>query len=63
MQKVSGKPYPATYPAPQPKHRLQDLPLFSVTGVDFTGALHVHNNNGETNLRYIYAYLRVQILG
>ena len=45
-----GRPYPAPDPAPLPKHRLQDLPPFSVTGVDFTGALHVHNNNGETKV-------------
>lgn len=42
-----GKPYMNPDPAPLPKHRLQDLPPFTVTGVDFTGALYVHHNNEE----------------
>ena len=34
-----GKPYPL--PDPLPKNRVQDLSLFTVTGVDFTRALYV----------------------
>ena len=42
-----GKSYPNTDLALLPKHRLQDLPLFTVTGVDFTRALFIHHNNEE----------------
>ena len=33
------RPYSAPDPAPLPRFRTQDTPLFTVTGVDFTGAL------------------------
>ena len=42
-----GKPYSAPEPAPLPKDRLRDVPPFTVTGVDFTGALYVQEATGE----------------
>ena len=39
--------------APLPKVRAQDVPPFSVTGVDFTGALYVKQNDGEEGKVYI----------
>ena len=46
-RKHSGKPYTAPDPAPLPKARLQNVQPFSVTGVDFTGALYVYNRGEE----------------
>ena len=46
-KKHSGKPYTAPDPAPLPKMRMQDARSFSVTGVDFTGALYVHHGGEE----------------
>ena len=46
-KKHSGKPYTAPDPAPLPKMRMQDARPFSVTGVDFTGALYVHHGGQE----------------
>ena len=43
----SGKPYKPPDPAPLPKARLQDVRPFTVTGVDFTGALYVKRGNEE----------------
>jgi len=42
-----GKPYALPDPAPLPKNRVQDLPPFTVTGVDFSGALYVRDGNQE----------------
>ncbi|VDI78847.1 Hypothetical predicted protein [Mytilus galloprovincialis] len=47
-RKVNGKAYVAPNPPPLPKIRLQESPPFTVTGVDFTGALLT--SNGETSL-------------
>ena len=49
-RKYSGKPYVAPDPAPLPKVRMQDVRPFSVTGVDFTGALYVHHGGEETKV-------------
>lgn len=46
-RKHAGKPYVAPDPAPLPKVRMQDVRPFSVTGVDFTGALYVHHRGKE----------------
>ena len=46
-KKHNGKPYTSPDPAPLPKSRLQDVHPFTVTGVDFTGALFVRNNSEE----------------
>ena len=45
-----GKPYPAPEPAPLPKDRLRDTTPFTITGVDFTGALYVQDNTGESKV-------------
>ena len=36
-----GRPFPAPNPAPLPEVRTRDVTPFTVTGVDFTGALYV----------------------
>jgi transposase InsO family protein len=46
-RKQSGKPYTIPDPAPLPKWRVQDSTPFSVTGVDFTGALFVKTPTKE----------------
>ncbi|XP_063436701.1 uncharacterized protein LOC134718141 [Mytilus trossulus] len=38
---------------PLPKDRLREAPPFTVTGVDFTGALKVRNKNGKDSKAYI----------
>ena len=45
-----GKPYPAPEPAPLPKDRLRETTPFTVTGVDFTGALYVRESSGESKI-------------
>ena len=45
--KLLGKPYRAASLPPLPKVRVTQCPPFSVTGVDFTGALHVKNGGDE----------------
>ena len=40
-KKISGLPYDIPDPPPLPKSRLQQAEPFTVTGVDFTGALHI----------------------
>ena len=43
----SGKPYPLPTPPPLPAMRMRDVAPFTVTGVDFTGALYVQMNGAE----------------
>ena len=45
-RRVAGKPYPIPDPPPLPAARVQGGPPFSVTGVDFTGALYVKREDG-----------------
>ena len=45
--KIIGKPYQAPDPPPLPKVRVTDSPPFTVTGVDFTGAVYVKDDEGE----------------
>jgi len=45
-----GKPYPAPETAPLPKDRLRDVAPFTITGVDFTGALYVQNDHEESKV-------------
>jgi len=49
-RKHSGKSYTAPDPAPLPKARMQNAHPFSVTGVDFTGVLYVHNGGEEVKV-------------
>jgi len=42
-----GKPYRAPDTPPLPKVRVTQSPLFSVSGVDFTGAVYVKDVQGE----------------
>ena len=37
-------------PAPLPQSRTQDLPPFTVSGVDFTGALYVQQDRDEVKV-------------
>ena len=46
-KRVCGKPYSTPDPPPLPKSRTQLAPPFTVTGVDFTGALYVRTKTGE----------------
>ncbi|XP_065915750.1 uncharacterized protein [Dysidea avara] len=46
--KLSGSHYKAPSPPPLPKHRLQMMNPFTVTGIDFTGALYVRTSRGES---------------
>ena len=43
-RRTAGKPFPIPDPPPLPLARVQDGPPFCVTGVDFTGAMYVKNN-------------------
>ena len=47
-RKQGGKPYTVPDPPPLPTWRLENSPPFTVTGVDFTGALHVRTSFRET---------------
>jgi len=42
-----------TDPAPLLRSRTQDLPPFKVTGMDFTGALHVYQDSHDEVKAYI----------
>ena len=45
--RLMGKPYQAPDPPPLPRIRVQVSQPFSITGVDFTGALYVKDSTGE----------------
>ena len=47
-RKQGGKPYTVPDPPPLPTWRFEDSPPFTVTSVDFTGALHVRTSFRET---------------
>ena len=53
--KLLGKPYRAPSPPPLPKMRVTPCPPFSVTGVDFTGALHVKMEGMKGKCTYVYS--------
>ena len=40
-----------------PRVRVQDVPPFTVTGIDFTGALYVKQDNGEEQNMYICLFI------
>ena len=46
-KRYSGKFYPNPDPAPLPEIRVRDAPPFTITRVDFTGALYVQGYNQE----------------
>ena len=48
-----GQPYTSPETAPLPSVRVQDVPPFTVTSVDYTGALYVRKENGEEQKAYI----------
>ena len=52
-RQVSGQPYLAPCPPPLPKCRLRESPLFTITGVDFTGALYIKDKYGNQENVYI----------
>ncbi|XP_063417034.1 uncharacterized protein LOC134699358 [Mytilus trossulus] len=52
-RKVIGKSYPAPEIPPLPNERVQDATPFSITGVDFTGALTTRNRHNEESKVYI----------
>ncbi|XP_070554754.1 uncharacterized protein [Ptychodera flava] len=51
--KVEGKPYTNPVQAPLPAYRVNITPPFSVTGVDFTGALLTKAIDGKQNKAYV----------
>ena len=55
-RKVAGKPFPVPDPPPLPQARVQDGPPFSVTGIDFTGAMYV-KNKGSVGEYKVYVCL------
>ena len=52
-RKVNGKSYPAPATPPLPRIRVEDSHPFTLTGVDFTGALYVREKNGQEAKAYI----------
>ena len=46
-RKICGTAYNTPDPPPLPKARLRETRLFEITGVDFTGALHVKESGTE----------------
>ncbi|XP_063418864.1 uncharacterized protein LOC134701657 [Mytilus trossulus] len=46
-RKITGRPYHTPDPPPLPSNRLNDSPPFTVTGVDFTGALNVRTKSNS----------------
>ena len=52
-RKVSGHPYKTGDPPPLPYDRLDSTTPFSVTGIDFTGALNVKSTDGTIKKVYI----------
>ena len=55
-RRVAGKPFPTPDPPPLLLARVQDGPPFSVTGVDFTGAMYV-KSEGATGEYKVYVCL------
>ncbi|XP_071123186.1 uncharacterized protein [Mytilus edulis] len=52
-RKVMGKSYNKPDPPPLPKIRVQEASPFTVTGVDYTGALYIKNSEGTLRKAYI----------
>ena len=52
-RKHGGRSYATPESAPLPKVTVQDVSPFTITGVDFTGALYVKQCNGEESKVYI----------
>ncbi|XP_045188377.2 uncharacterized protein LOC123546248 [Mercenaria mercenaria] len=52
-RKVTGKQFTAPDPPPLPKKRVEDISPFTVTGVDFTGALYVRKYDGSESKAYV----------
>ena len=52
-RRVNGKPYRAPDPPPLPKVRVEESQPFSVTGIDFTGALLIRQSSGNEGKAYI----------
>ena len=49
-RKLAGQPYTASDPPPLMKVHIQQSLPFEVTGIDFTGALYVRDNRGESKV-------------
>ena len=58
-QTVQGKPYQTPDLPPLIKEKTQSAQCFELTGVNFTGALHV-GNKGNKNKVYMYVSLHVR---
>ncbi|XP_060586634.1 uncharacterized protein LOC132742285 [Ruditapes philippinarum] len=53
VRKVTGKAYSIPDAPPLPSNRLKQAPPFTVTGIDFTGALTVKTPHGDLQKAYI----------
>ena len=58
-KRVCGKPYSTPDPWPLPKSRTQLAPPFTVTGVDFTGALYVRVKVEKKRLIFAYSLMPI----
>ena len=54
-KRVCGKLYSTPDPPPLPKLRTQFVPPFTITKVNFTGALYVRTKTGEERLTFVYS--------
>ncbi|XP_070557391.1 uncharacterized protein [Ptychodera flava] len=52
-RRVDGKPYQKPLTAPLPDYRINMVPPFAVTGVDFTSPLFVKSTNNEETKSYV----------
>jgi len=59
--KLCGNHYKAPNPPPLPKHNIQMMEPFTVSGIDFTGVLYIWALEGEKKA-YIFLCIRVPVL-
>ncbi|XP_060588887.1 uncharacterized protein LOC132744251 [Ruditapes philippinarum] len=52
-RKVNSKPYIVPDPPPLPAFRVESSPPFTVTGLDFSGALYVREETGRESKAYV----------
>jgi hypothetical protein len=55
-RRYEGKHYAVPPPPPLPTYRVQEAPLFTITGVDFAGPLYVRSSSGSQSKVWICLY-------